>query len=131
MGAFIIVMGVVMSVIAISIGLLGYWLEDPAWRTLLFTTLIFNQIALAVSVRSDEQSIFSLGLFSNRSMVLAVVSTVLLQLLVIYVPFLQQIFDTQPLGLRDLLIIAAASLLVLLAVEIWKWGLRRRTRLSR
>lgn len=131
MGAFIIVMGVVMSVIAISIGLLGYWLEDPAWRTLLFTTLIFNQIVLAVSVRSDEQSIFSLGLFSNRSMVLAVASTVLLQLLVIYVPFLQEIFGTQALGLRDLLIIAAASLLVLLAVEIWKWRLRRRTRLSR
>jgi Ca2+-transporting ATPase len=120
MGTYIIFIGVVMSLAAIAIGMIAYVEGDPAWQTLLFTTLIFAQSAVAVSVRSEVESIFKIGFFSNRSMVLAIVSTVVLQLLVVYVPFLQRIFNTDALGVRDLLIALAAALAVFAISEAWK-----------
>ena len=125
MATFILVFGVLMSLVAIGIGMWAYSSGDPAWQTLLFTTLIFNQVMLALGVRSEEQSLFKIGLFSNRSMVLAFFSTVLLQLVVIYVPFMQRIFATQALGARDVLIALASGLIVLAGVELWKWNVRR------
>ena len=120
MGAYIIFMGVVMSLAAISIGMIAYMEGDPAWQTLLFTTLIFAQLAIAVSVRSEVDSIFKVGFFTNRSMVIAFLSTLVLQLLVIYVPFLQRIFDTDALGVRDLLVALVAALVVFAVSEAWK-----------
>jgi Ca2+-transporting ATPase len=125
MATFIIVMGVVMSIVALAIGVISYRTGDPAWQTLLFTTLIFAQIVLALEVRSERQSLFTIGFFSNMPMVWAFVSTLVLQMLVIYVPFLQNIFDTQPLPLRDLAVAFGASLFVLVFVEIWKIFMRR------
>ncbi len=124
---FIAVFGVLMSIIAIAVGMWDFQ-RDPtgAWQTLLFTTLIFNQVMLALGLRSIEQSIFTIGLFSNPSMVAAFLSTVLLQLMVIYVPFFQGIFKTQALSFTEVLIALGMGLLVLFAVEIWKWVLRRR-----
>ena len=124
---FIAVFGVVMSIIAIAVGLWDFH-RDPTgpWQTLLFTTLIFNQVMLALGLRSIEQSLFSIGLFSNPSMVAAFLSTVLLQLMVIYVPFFQGIFKTQALGFVEVLIALGMGVLVLLCVELWKWFLRRR-----
>ncbi len=117
---FISVFGVFMALLAIAIGLWAKASGDPAWQTLLFTTLIFNQVMLALGVRSEEHSLLRIGLFSNRPMVLAFLSTVLLQLLVIYVPFFQHIFGTQPLGMRDVLIALVVGVVTLLAVELWK-----------
>ncbi len=124
---FIAIFGVLMSIIAIGVGLWDFQ-RDPngPWQTLLFTTLIFNQVMLALGLRSIEQSLFTIGFFSNPSMVAAFVSTVLLQLLVIYVPFFQSIFRTQALGLLEVLIALVMGVLVLLVVEVWKWNLRRR-----
>jgi Ca2+-transporting ATPase len=120
MASFIVVMGIIMSLVAIGIGVFAYYEGDPAWQTLLFTTLIFCQLALALEARAEEDSLFKIGLFTNKSMVGAVVLTVFLQLLVIYIPFFQQIFATQPLSPRDIIISAAASLSIIIAVEIWK-----------
>jgi Ca2+-transporting ATPase len=125
MAAFIIVLGVVMSLVALYVGAHWYRIGDPAWQTLLFTTLIFAQLALAMGVRSEETSIFRLGFFTNRSMVLAVLLTVALQLAVVYLPFLQALFGTTALPPRDFGIALLASLTIILAVEVWKWGYRR------
>jgi len=126
MVSFILVFGVFMSVLSTAIGLWAYTSGDPAWQTLLFTTLVFNQIALALAVRSEEQSLLRIGFFSNRYMVIAFFSTIILQLLVVYVPFLQVIFGTLPLNLRDLLIAFGLAIVVFLAVEVWKWNIRRK-----
>ena len=124
---FIITMGILMSLISIAIGLGAYMAGDPAWQSLLFSVLIFCQIALAIEVRSENNSIFTIGFFSNRSMVLAVVSTILLQFVVLYVPFMQKIFRTQPLNLRDLGIAIGAGLLIIVIAEMWKFIQRKRT----
>jgi Ca2+-transporting ATPase len=120
MAAFIIVLGVIMSLVALYVGAHSYKTGDPAWQTLLFTTLIFAQLALAVSVRSEESSLFRTGLFTNRSMVVAVVLTIILQLAVVYLPFFQKIFGTAALPPADFGIALLASLAIILAVEAWK-----------
>ncbi|MEZ4861413.1 MAG: cation-translocating P-type ATPase [Caldilineaceae bacterium] len=125
MGAFIIGMGIVLSLVALGVGLWSYRSGDPAWQSLLFTTLIFCQLALALSVRGEDSSLMKLGLLSNRSMAGALLLTVALQALVLYVPFFQGVFGTMGLGGRDLLIALGAGLLVLLIAELWKWARQR------
>lgn len=125
---FVVVMGVVMSLISLSIGVWAFRSGDPDWQSLLFTTLIFSQVMLAIVVRSERSSIFQIGLFTNRLMVVAVLSTVGLQFAVVYLPFLQRVFSTAPLGARDLLIAGGAGLGVAAIGEGWKWVLRRRMR---
>ncbi|MEN8234718.1 MAG: cation-translocating P-type ATPase [Actinomycetota bacterium] len=109
--------------------LVGWWawnVDDPGAQTMLFTTLIFGQLALALEVRSERRSLFSIGLLSNRAMLIAVAIGVTAHFALVYVPFLQGIFDTVALGPRDLLISLAAAAAILAAAEGWKWNARRR-----
>jgi Ca2+-transporting ATPase len=122
---FIILFGVLMSVIAIG-NAYGLWAAgDEAWQTTLFTTLVFSQLAMALAVRSEEQSIFTIGLFSNRYMILALIVTVTLQFVLIYWGPAQLIFNTVALPARDLALSFGLSFIVLASVEIYKWFLRR------
>ncbi len=123
---FVLVMGVVMSLISLGIGIFSYRSGDPAWQTLLLTTLSFSQVILALEVRSEKASLLTLGFLTNPLMVAAFLSTVGLQVAVVYVPFLQRVFSTAPLGVRDLGIAFGSGLAVLLVAEAWKAVLRRR-----
>jgi Ca2+-transporting ATPase len=64
-------------------------------------------------------------MFSNRPLLAAVLLTLCLQLAVIYMPLLQPVFKTGPLSLLELGICSALAALVLVAVEIEKWLVRR------
>jgi Ca2+-transporting ATPase len=96
------------------------------WQTVVFTVLTVSQLFHSLAVRSEHVSLFKLGLTSNLPMLGAVLLTILLQLMVIYVPALNAIFHTQPLPLLDLAICFALSSLVLFAVEIEKWLVRHK-----
>jgi Ca2+-transporting ATPase len=98
---------------------------SESWQTMVFTTLTFAQLAHVMAIRSERESLFTIGVMSNRHLVGAVILTVLLQLATIYVPFLQSIFKTQPLTLSELFICCALSMTVFVAVEIEKWMVRR------
>ncbi len=95
---------------------------------MVFTTLVLAQMGNALAIRSNIESVFKIGLFSNRLMVVAIAVTFILQLVLIYVPFFQRFFDTKPLSLRDLIIALPISLVVFIAVEIEKWIRRMRNR---
>ena len=123
---FILGMGAVMSLISFGVGLVAYRMGVSTWQTLLFTTLIFSQLAVALEARAEQESLFRIGLLTNRSMVWAILSTVALQIAVIYLPFFQHIFDTKPLSWIELSVALLASLVVLLVVEIWKLVSRHR-----
>jgi Ca2+-transporting ATPase len=125
---FILVMGLIASLVSIGIGLFAFFDGDPHWQTLLFTTLIFSQLALALGVRSETSALSTIGLLSNRAMLGSIVLTIVLQLAVVYLPVLQTIFGTSAMPASDLIVAALAGLVMLLAVELWKWGLRRRSR---
>jgi Ca2+-transporting ATPase len=70
-------------------------------RTMAFATLVAFRWFSALNARSDRQSLFSLGIWGNRYLVAAIALSALLQIAVIYVPFLQVGFHTVPLGLVD------------------------------
>ncbi len=99
--------------------------EVAYWQTVVFTVLTVSQLFHSLAVRSETTSLFRIGLFSNLPMLGAVMLTLLLQLAVIYTPALNAIFHTQPLPMFDLAICLGLSSLVLVAVEIEKWLVRR------
>ncbi|MGD8396655.1 MAG: cation-translocating P-type ATPase [Candidatus Eiseniibacteriota bacterium] len=95
------------------------------WQTILFTTMVFAQLALALVERSDRASLWTIGLASNRTVLLAVLASIALQLAVVYLPPAQVFFKTVPLDVSQLGLCAAAGLVAAVAVEIEK-ALRRR-----
>ncbi len=96
------------------------------WQTMLFTTLVFSQLTLALAERSHKVSIFTQGLFSNSYMVGAIGIALALQLGVVYVPVLQRFFNTVALDGGQLALCLLCSTVVFIAVEVEKWVRRRR-----
>jgi len=95
------------------------------WQTMAFTTLTFAQLAHIMAIRSGNESLFSAGLFSNTPLLGAVMLTLLVQLAVIYTPFLQPIFKTEALAAADLGFCFIMAGVVFFAVEVEKWLVRR------
>jgi Ca2+-transporting ATPase len=122
MGWRIIWIGILMGIVSLGIGYYYYQIDpNGVWQTMVFTTLVLAQMGNALAIRSNTESTFSIGFFSNRLMVYAIVITFALQLVLIYVPFFQRFFGTEALTARDLAIALGASLVVFVAVEIEKW----------
>jgi Ca2+-transporting ATPase len=84
-------------------------------RTLAFCAIVAFEWLMAFSARSDEHTILDLGVFRNRVLVFSIALAVLLQIAVVYVPFLQTAFGTVPLSLRDwgIVVLAAGGLFAL------------------
>jgi Ca2+-transporting ATPase len=95
------------------------------WQTMAFTTLTLAQLVHVLVIRSETQSLLVMGLLSNMALLGAVLLTLLLQMAVIYVPFLQPIFKTQSLTLGELLFCFAMASVIFFAVEGEKWLVRR------
>jgi len=91
------------------------------WQTMVFTVLSLTQLGHVLAIRSDRKFLYSQGIFSNLPLIGAVVLTIILQLLVIYLPIANEIFKTQPLTIRELIICVGASALLFHAVELEKW----------
>lgn len=95
-------------------------------QTMIFTLVVFSEMFNAFNWRSDRYSVFSLGIFTNKPLVYAVLTTVILQLMVVYVPFLQFAFGTVPLLLSEWGIILALASTTLISMEIVKYLNARR-----
>ncbi len=122
----IIWIGALMGLVSLVIGAIYYRIDpDGVWRTMVFTTLVLGQMGNALAIRTTTESVFKVGIFANKTMVGAIVLTIILQLALLYMPFLQNIFKTKALNGRDLIIAFAASTIVFFAVECGKW-LRRK-----
>jgi Ca2+-transporting ATPase len=92
---------------------------------MVFTTMVLAQMGNALAIRSNRDSLFTIGVFSNRLMVFSVLLTFGLQLALIYIPFFQNIFKTQALTLTELGICLGASLVLFVVIEIYKWIRRK------
>ena len=82
----------------------------------------------ALAIRSDRLTLFQLGIFTNPAMIGAVLLTFALQMAVIYVPFLQNIFGTTALNVNQLLLSLGLSTIVFIVVEVVKWIRQRMQR---
>lgn len=94
-------------------------------QTVAFTTLVISELLRAFTARSEYYSVLKVGLLSNRWMLWAVGSSLLLLLLVIYLPFLQPFFNTVSLGFSDWLVMTPLFLMASVAAEFTKAYLRR------
>ncbi len=102
--------------------------RGPQWQTMVFTVLSLSQLAHVMAIRSDSESLFTQGIFSNLQLSITVGMTFLLQLAVIYLPIANKFFKTVPLSIEELLICIGASLVLFHAVEVEKWVKRMRKR---
>jgi Ca2+-transporting ATPase len=109
------------------LGLQRYPGHLEAAQTIAFVTLCTSELVRAFTARSEYHSIFSIGVFSNKWMVWAVAASLLLVLMVVYVPFLQPFFDTVPLTLDDWLMMAPFFFASAIAMELLKVYFRRRS----
>lgn len=91
------------------------------WQTMVFTVLSLSQLGHVLAIRSDREFLYKQGIFSNLPLLGAVLLTCLLQLAVIYLPFANEIFKTQPLSFQELMICVGASAILFHAVELEKW----------
>jgi Ca2+-transporting ATPase len=111
--------GLLIGAISLAVGFFYFdaaHADDPYWQTMLFATLGFTQIGHALGLRASGHSVFSLT--SNIVFTIVIVLTLILQLLVIYVPFLDGFFSLTPLALFDLLISVILGLFVLACVQL-------------
>jgi Ca2+-transporting ATPase len=101
-----------------------------AAQTIAFVTLCTSELIRAYTGRSEYQSIFSIGVFSNKWMNWAVLASFTLVLMVTYVPFLQPFFDTVPLSLEDWMFMLPFFFASPIAMELVKLYFRRRTAIA-
>lgn len=124
MGRHILWVGFLMGITTLGV---QYWAinsENLHWQTMAFTVLCFSQMGHVMAIRSERESLFKIGLFSNKKLLGALLLTVALQLAIIYSPSFNIIFKTQPLSIYELAVTLAASSIVFWAVEIEKWVMR-------
>ncbi|MEQ1557862.1 MAG: cation-translocating P-type ATPase C-terminal domain-containing protein [Methyloglobulus sp.] len=103
----------------------AYHIGSTHWQSMVFTVLSLSQMGHVLAIRSERESLFGQGLFSNIPLLGAVLLTFGLQMAVLYVPTFQPIFKTVELSRDELLICLALSSVVFFAVEIEKWMRRR------
>jgi Ca2+-transporting ATPase len=125
LGLYMVRIGIIFAMLTI---ILMVWAYDHAhsfgdpdrWKTMVFTTLCLAQMGHALAIRSDSQLTIQLNPFSNPYILGAVGLTTVLQLLLVYVPPLQNFFGTHGLSPTELAICFGFSLLMFIWIEIEK-----------
>ncbi len=125
LGAHIVWVGLLMAGASLLTQAWAYHSGVRHWQTMVFTVLALSQMGHVMAIRSERESLFRLGLFSNRPLIGAVVLTFALQLATIYVPALNPVFKTEALTAAELIASLVMSSVVFFAVETEKWLVRR------
>jgi Ca2+-transporting ATPase len=94
-------------------------------RTVTFTVLVVAQLFHAFNCRHERRSIFSLGLFTNRSLVMAAAGSMALQGAIIVTPWSRALFGVAALDLQHWMLAFGLGVLPLAAMELWKLVRRR------
>ncbi|MDP3048877.1 MAG: cation-translocating P-type ATPase [Thermodesulfovibrionales bacterium] len=120
LGTHIIWVGLLMGFVSIFTQAWSIKTGIAHWQTMVFTVLCLSQMGHVLAIRSERESLFSQGLFSNKPLLGAFALTFALQMATIYIPFLNPIFKTEPLTFNELLFTLVLSSVVFFAVEIEK-----------
>ena len=120
-GFHILWVGILMAGITLGIQAWSLHSNLEHWQTMVFTVLSLSQLGHVLAVRSDRTFLIKQGLLSNRSLFISVSITFLLQISVIYLPFMNSIFKTQPLTIKELGICIGGAVILFHAIELEKW----------
>lgn len=127
MGANVIFQGLViggLTLLAYYIGEFVYH-EHTLGMTMAFATLSFTELVHSFNVRSADKSLATIGFFSNKTLTWAILGSAMLQLVVLTVPFLADIFNAEIMGRDQWLWVIALSLAIIPVVEIQKFIYRK------
>lgn len=94
--------------------------------TMTLAAIIFCQIGAVLGCRTTHASLWVIGIFSNRRIVLGIVVEILLLAALSYVPLLQDVFGTAPLLPADWAALAVLPVVMVLLDELRRWIVRRR-----
>ncbi|MEO0070877.1 MAG: cation-translocating P-type ATPase [candidate division WOR-3 bacterium] len=122
--------GLLLAAVSVGVGFFSWRAGNATWRTMVFTTLTMAQLCQSLALRSQRDSLFKIGLFTNPGLIGVFLLTLALQMAVIYLPFLQAVFKTVPLSVKELTLTLGFSTLVFWAVELEKLIRRRIKRLT-
>jgi Ca2+-transporting ATPase len=129
----IVVQTIAITAVTLAAYFIGLW-ADPQHiefaETMAFATLSISELFRAFTSRSEFYPVLKIGLFNNKWMNYAVLASLVMILLVIYVPFLNPIFKTDPLGWTQWLEILPLFLLPSVAAEVTKAIQSRRNRVK-
>ncbi|RIL12749.1 ATPase [bacterium] len=117
--------GALIGALGLGVMLAAWRAEMPEWQTMGLTTVIFAQAFQALAFRSASEPLWRIGLRSNPALLAAVLVIVVLQMAVVYAPFLHGWFGTRPLSPGQLVATLAVGSVVLWAAEIhkaWRHG---------
>jgi len=124
-GLHMIWVGMLMAVITLAAQY--YSIEKGLhWQTIVFNVLCLSQLAHVMAIRSERESLFSIGIFSNRPLIISVIFTLLLQAVITYIPFFQPVFKTEALTIGEFIAVGALAMIIFTAVEIEKMIGRRK-----
>ncbi len=126
LGIYIGWVGFLIGALCIATQAWAIHIADAHWQTMVFTVLCLAQMGNVLATRSETESLFSLGLFTNRPLLAAVAISIGLQLATVYLPFLNPVFRTQPLSFSELAICFGIGSVVFFAAEIEKLIKHRR-----
>jgi Ca2+-transporting ATPase len=115
---FIVFVGVIMCIGTLYIFAAELPMGMEKARSMAFTTLVMFQMFNVFNCRSAKHSLFKIGILSNKKLILAITISILLQLLVLYLPIMQSAFGTTGLGLLDWFNVLVISVTVLIIVQI-------------
>jgi Ca2+-transporting ATPase len=121
----ILAIGLIMAGVCLVTQAYSIYLALPHWQTMVFTVLTLSQMGNVLAIRSERESLFRQGLFSNLPLCGAVLLTFGLQMATVYVPVLNPIFRTAPLTLPELAVCVLLSAAVFVVIEIEKYLARR------
>jgi len=125
------IVGIIIQTIAItSVSLAAYFMglkmhagqpdQIQFAETMTFITLSASELFRAFTARSERYPLLKIGVFKNKNMNYAVLSSMLLLLAVVYMPFLNSIFDTVPLGWQQWEVMLPLLLIPSIAAEAVK-----------
>ena len=114
--------------LALSLGaiLMGYWIapmlhvSDETSRTMLFSTLVLSQLLHSMTFRSETRTFWSLESLKNKWLVLAAAGSFTLQVILVHVPWTEELFQVVPLSLTEWGAVVALSLGTITAIDIVK-----------
>ncbi len=121
-GRDILIQGATIGIISLA----SYWLALKWGRTIeeahtmAFVTMAFSQIVHSFNTRSLDQSLFSIGIGTNRPLLIAGGFSIIMQLVVIFIPFLRGIFETVMLRPFDWGVVLGLSIIPLVVAEFSK-----------
>ncbi|XP_044006529.1 calcium-transporting ATPase type 2C member 1 isoform X4 [Aphidius gifuensis] len=123
-----LIINVLLSAVIIILGTLWVYNREMTSNgitardtTMTFTCFVFFDMFNALSCRSQTKSIFSIGFLSNKMFLIAVTLSVVGQMLVIYFPPLQRVFQTEALTAKDIVFLVALTSSVFIISEIKKF----------